>query len=64
MERSLLIRSYKNVTMGVFGILNLNPDDTLMSEIYYKTNGVIDYEVQYLNGRFIGTRKYFYFVTN
>ncbi len=46
--------------IGVSGILDLKPFDNLRTQIFYLNNGLIDYEIQFLNGSLIGKRSYSY----
>ncbi len=53
-------RKYNSVAVGVNGWIDLEPNDDLRLEIYYKSNGLIDFEIQFLNGIRGGARKYRY----
>lgn len=49
--------AYKKITIGVGGVLDLARFDNLRTQIFYLDNGLIDYEVQYVNGKLIGKQK-------
>jgi len=60
MSKKTLTYGQNTITIGLAGPLELKQNDVLVTEKYYKTNGLLDYEHQYLNGKFITEKKYRY----
>jgi len=60
MIRSSIIFYTKNYFLGVKGFLDLKMYDKVVTERYYQPNGLLDFEEQYLNGKFIGKKAYKY----
>jgi hypothetical protein len=56
-----IIRHYPATIIGVGGWLELKENDKDVKETYYSFNGLLDFEVQYVNGVCIGKKKYYYF---
>ena len=52
--------AYKIGVIGVKEVLNLKPFDYWRQQIFYLKNGLIDYELQFVNGRPKGRRQYKY----
>ncbi len=46
--------------LGIAGWLDLKQKDILVTEHYYTVNGLLNYEIQYLNGNFTARKSYKY----
>ncbi len=60
MIRTSIIFYAKNYYLGVKGFIDLKMYDRVVTERYYQPNGLLDFEEQFLNGKFIGKKVYKY----
>jgi|GEM_PF-4740291 len=60
MIRTSIIFYAKNYYLGVKGFIDLKMYDRVVTERYYQPNGLLDFEEQFLNGKFIGKKAYKY----
>lgn len=60
MTKKTTTYNYSTKLLGLSGAIDLKQGDILVTERYHKMNGLLDYEMQYLNGGFIARKNYKY----